>query len=79
MSTSTAVSVRATRIYIKAFRELAERKGKSMADLVRIALDKEYGDEIQHWVSFFESADYKNSHLAISSDDAQDTAVRPRG
>lgn len=77
MTKPTAVSIRADRAYIKAFRELAERKDKRMADLVRQALDKEYGEEIQAIISFFASFDYKNSQLTNGIDKPVEEKVLP--
>lgn len=72
---STAISVRGNRTFIKAFRELAERKKRPMADLVREAIDEKFAEELKPLVSFFESIDYKNSQLTEKTEIKE--AVQP--
>lgn len=54
MDKATSVSVRASRPYLQALRELAKRRNTKVASLVRAALDKEYGDELSTLSLFFE-------------------------
>jgi predicted DNA-binding ribbon-helix-helix protein len=54
MDRSTAVSIRANRTYLAALKELARRRKKTVALLVRETLDKELGDELSPLSSFFE-------------------------
>jgi hypothetical protein len=44
---ASAVSIRASRAYIKALNELADRKGMDTADLVKDTLDSVLGAEIE--------------------------------
>ena len=52
-----SVSCRATRPYLLALKEVARRKKKNIASLVREALDKEYGREIGELLPFFEKSE----------------------
>jgi hypothetical protein len=54
-SKTLSVSVNADREFIDALSVLARRKGKRMGELVRDALDKEYGSELGEILSFFAS------------------------
>lgn len=58
--TSTAISVRGNRTYVHAVKAFADTQGKSVADVVRTALDEKYGDELEPFISFFASAGSKN-------------------
>lgn len=53
MRETTAISVIADREYVNAINCLARNKGTTVAALVRQALDKAHGDEIQSVISFF--------------------------
>lgn len=55
---ATSVSVNANRPYLQALKELARRRKTSMARLVRAALDKEYGEELESLSSFFTKIDH---------------------
>lgn len=55
---STSISVRGDRIFVRKMRLIAERKGLKLAEIVRNALNKEYGkelDELDLLDSFFET------------------------
>lgn len=56
MDKAISVSVRASRPYLQALRELAKRRNTKVASLVRAALDKEYGNELSLLSSFFEES-----------------------
>jgi len=64
LETATAISIRASRVYKMALRELASRRKMSIADLVREACDKTYGHEIVPLVNFFELSGLFNGHSA---------------
>jgi hypothetical protein len=50
---STSVSVRGDRDYINTLRALAAKRGITLAELTRRALDEAYGDEAEAMSSFF--------------------------
>jgi hypothetical protein len=50
---STSVSVRGDREYVNTLRALAAKRGITLAELTRRALDTEYGDEVEAMSSFF--------------------------
>lgn len=49
----TSVSVRADRDYTLALKALAYSRGQSVGDLVKDALDAQYGDQLQQHIAFF--------------------------
>lgn len=53
MRETTAISIIADREYVNAINCLARNKGTTVAALVRNAMDKAHGDEIQSVISFF--------------------------
>jgi hypothetical protein len=63
---SLTFPVEADQTYKNAFASLARVKGLTMATLVRRALDKEYGQELQPFLSFFEESDARNHQSLIS-------------
>jgi hypothetical protein len=65
---STSISCRADKEFVNVLHEIAYRMRKPIADIVRVALDEQYADEIAAVRSFFESDDYKNSQLTIKID-----------
>lgn len=50
---STSVSVRGDREYVNTLRALAARRGITLAELTRRALDTQYGAEVEEISSFF--------------------------
>lgn len=54
---STSVSCRGDRQYILLLKALAAKKGISLAQLTRDALDNTYGDELQSTADFFVVSD----------------------
>ncbi len=54
---TTTVSLRATPAYKNAFRSVAMRQKREMADMVREALDAKFGAEIDEALSFFAETD----------------------
>lgn len=65
--TMTAISVRAKRSWTKALRELADRKGTTVGDMVREAVDLKFKDEIDPLLPFFERGDTYKSQSPISA------------
>lgn len=63
---STSVSVTGDKLFKDALSALARQKGVTMASMVRIALDKAYGEELHHIVSFFES-DIAHTQQSLST------------
>jgi hypothetical protein len=55
--TTTNISVRGNRNFINGVRMLAAAKGMAIADVVRLALDTTYGEELARHVRFFEEND----------------------
>ncbi len=53
MERVTAVSLRATREYIRAVKAVALLRGVDAGDLVRSALDQAYGKDIEKQLVFF--------------------------
>lgn len=65
--TSTAVSLRANRPYVQSLRALAEKKGVTVADLVRDALDAQLGEELKSFVIFFANSGNDDSQSTIAN------------
>jgi predicted DNA-binding protein len=63
-----AVSIRADRTYIKALREFAEDSNKTVADIVREALDAHIGDALEPRVVFF--AQRERDKVQLEADNA---------
>lgn len=51
---SLSFAVIADKNYKDAFNAMARQKGRTMAELVREALDAKYGAEMERYLSFFE-------------------------
>jgi predicted DNA-binding ribbon-helix-helix protein len=68
MDKATSVSVRASRPYLQALRELAKRRNTRVASLVRDALDKAYGDDLSPLSSFFEETVNELGRISIKVD-----------
>lgn len=64
--TGQTVPLRGNREYKDAFAILARKKQQPMSELVRDALDKVYGKEIERELSFFASSDDYNNHQGES-------------
>lgn len=60
---SVSFPVIGTKEYRNAFNAYAREQGHSMAELVRAALDKEYGEELKPYLSFFASDGLKLDQL----------------
>lgn len=52
---SVSIPVIGTKEYRNAFNAFARDKGSNMAKLVRAALDKQYGEDMKPYLSFFDS------------------------
>lgn len=52
-----SISLVGDRNYVNALSALAHKRNKRIGDLVREALDAQYGDELKELVSFFENGD----------------------
>lgn len=50
---TTALSVRGGKPYVQAIRALAEKRGTSIGEMVRQALDAQLGAELERFVIFF--------------------------
>lgn len=50
---TTNVPIQADRPYVKAIKALAYQRGITMAELVRQALDRTYGDQLKSHLAFF--------------------------
>jgi predicted DNA-binding protein len=50
---STAVSIRADDIFLRAWNALAKHKGVPTADLTREAIEKQFGEEMEPFIVFF--------------------------
>lgn len=59
---TTTLPVEGNRAFVAAVRRLAEERGVLMATLVREAVDKVHGPELEPLVTFFESRDARNHH-----------------
>ncbi len=68
MRETTAISVIADREYVNAINCLARNKGTTVAALVRSAMDRAHGEEIQSIISFFADTAASKQH-----GDASDT------
>jgi hypothetical protein len=71
MRETTAISVIADREYVNAINCLARNKGTTVAALVRQALDKVHGDEIQSVISFFAETAASKQHQDASGQQPQ--------
>lgn len=61
---SISVSIEGDRTYVKALKALAYTRGVTIAKLVRSAIDKEYGHDLEPHLDFFVAQDgRKNVHL----------------
>lgn len=74
---STSISVAGDRAYVKRFKRLAALLDRDMAELVRVALDKEYGDSLAELdaISFTSSV----ASMQHSSEDARGEAAFQSG
>lgn len=50
---SISFPVIGTKEFRNAFSAYAHQKGQSMAELIRVAIDEKYGDELKPYLSFF--------------------------
>lgn len=64
MRETTAVSIRADRVYIKALKELAEDKAVTVGELMRRLVDKEYGDALKPYLKRAAKRDHKSRQLS---------------
>lgn len=71
MRTTVSTAIRASRVYVKAVGAVAAREGKDAADLVRTALNRVYGREINEQLDFFA----KRGQHVDQSDRASDDEI----
>jgi hypothetical protein len=50
---AVSISIRGTRQYVQAVKVVATKNGKQVADIVRDALDKSMGAQIEHELALF--------------------------
>lgn len=66
--TAISVSCRADKPYIKALKVVAAQNGIAVADLVRNALDAQYGDTLRNHLAFFYAdGEDKSPHSGIDT------------
>jgi hypothetical protein len=66
MRTSTMISLKGDKAYIAAFRLLSEKHGKTVAELVRTALDNAYGSDMKPLLDFLSAS---NGRSIVQTDD----------
>ncbi len=67
MELMTAVSLRGDDVYRKAIKAVAAARGISAGDLVRIALDQTFGEELENAASFFTDNGTSKLHIERKS------------
>lgn len=65
------ISVKGNKRYIQLFKALAAKRGTTVAQLVRHALDTVYGDELSNIEDFFIANDDAHTHHNVDTRGAQ--------
>lgn len=67
MERATAISVRATRSFIRAVNTLAEDKGTTTADMVKAAILEKFGKELEPYIEAFSALSGEYVNHSVSS------------